>query len=1210
MGPESVFLNDKVVVITGGAGEIGRVLTQRLVNSGAIVVITGRTLSKLQEFAASILTQPGKPQRIHCLEIDSTDWNSLQSGFARIKDLCGQIDVLINNAGTPGALQRLDRLPFAPSETQRTETQGSANVEIVGKSIQGLLGGPWLTTLAAMDLFAAEASIINVSTILSKTEYYGRIPYTVAKAGLNCLSTIMAKELGSKKGGIRVNAIYPGPVAGERIHQVFAKMDELQELSPHSTKTNILSRMTLKPNGTMGELLTKDEIVNTILFLSSSASSGLTGQHIEIAHGLELPQDSSVNVVENPQLSRVDFCKRTIWLLAGEDENDTLAAIQRFGELGANILLSSRNPSRIKTLRESLKNQSGPAITELDISSTASWMHSLSEVQKHIHNLVSVVVFPGTGLPSIEEELTQIHPKQVHQFLSEQIEEVVFIAHQLDIFFRRNEAFLSVSPQITFVSHSPRHAANALTKIYSSAVQSLIRTWRSESKFANGHANQKFPLKINQLCRHEYTAVDNHKVVADWLAYLAGGTNDFSSIDLQIDPSLIYSSAGKCLSADRDVQVLSALHSQRVALITGGSEGIGSEISRHLVLAGAKITIAERSSEKLGRVRSELIRIAKSCGYSDPSQRIHLMPNCDVTQEDTIQGIVGETVRHFGRIDYLINNAGLTGAEKMVVDMPISSWIQTLEGNLISNYLLLLKALPSMKMQKSGVILNMSSYFGASRHGLVPYTNRADYAVSKAGQIAMAEALAPIIGPDVFINAFAPGPVDGARLNGRIGYPGLYSRRSRLILENKSVNLIYSTVISAIRNGANSEAVEKALASNSLPEFRKAVLKNGSNEAFEHYMKFLDQRQSKGYLDKSTEFMNSAIVETVMRRLQLCGVLPPRSLEHTFLDFFKEPDKSLFSQDEINAGAQTLRTSVVKHCAMGKMPSDRDLAFQVVWSLAGQVETGEVLYPSGGFRYDGLQLGRTFRADGVNLDARVLKSSLTTAAVNLKVLILGNSLLDRMAEISDQVYRSHENSRNRSGSIIIAVTSDKSRAILEREFDTRGMRGKVEILVEQSRSLDLVLSRMIASDQKPDIVISFPLLDLDEGANSQRISDSETDAEWRKLPSITEFRELVHGHLTNHFSIAKISTLIESCKTIFVTSASDCQTSPAASALAQIFSKALRPLVIAANKEASFFNPSARLFQVEANLPANEFCQIIEHICFENENIVVTAKAA
>ncbi len=95
----------------------------------------------------------------------------------------------------------------------------------------------------------------------------------------------------------------------------------------------------------------------------------------------------------------------------------------------------------------------------------------------------------------------------------------------------------------------------------------------------------------------------------------------------------------------------------------------------------------------------------------------------------------------------------------------------------------------------------MSSYFGGEKYLAVAYPNRADYAVSKAGQRALAEILSRHLGPEIQINAMAPGPVDGARLRGLGDAPGLFERRGRLILENVRLNRVHTAVLAMLERG-------------------------------------------------------------------------------------------------------------------------------------------------------------------------------------------------------------------------------------------------------------------------------------------------------------------------------------------------------------------------------------------------------------------------
>jgi malonyl-CoA reductase/3-hydroxypropionate dehydrogenase (NADP+) len=166
-------------------------------------------------------------------------------------------------------------------------------------------------------------------------------------------------------------------------------------------------------------------------------------------------------------------------------------------------------------------------------------------------------------------------------------------------------------------------------------------------------------------------------------------------------------------------------------------------------------------------------------------------------------------------VDFLVNNAGISGAEEMVVDMTLEDWNRTMFANLISNYSLIRKYAPRMKANGYGNVLNVSSYFGGEKYVAVAYPNRADYAVSKAGQRVLAEILSRHLGPEIRINALAPGPVDGARLRGLGGAPGLFERRGRLVLENKRLNSVHKAASRPAR-GRGARKTIMALAKNAL----------------------------------------------------------------------------------------------------------------------------------------------------------------------------------------------------------------------------------------------------------------------------------------------------------------------------------------------------------------------------------------------------------
>ena len=262
-------------------------------------------------------------------------------------------------------------------------------------------------------------------------------------------------------------------------------------------------------------------------------------------------------------------------------------------------------------------------------------------------------------------------------------------------------------------------------------------------------------------------------------------------------------------------RVLPGLHRGKTAMITGGSLGIGLQLGRYLAMAGARVLLSARSPEKLETARENIVAELRRIGYSDAEDRVLTMSGVDVGDEAAMDALFKETVERFGHLDFLINNAGIAGAEEMVVDMDLDAWNYTMEANLISNYSLIRKFAPLMKARGSGTILNVSSYFGGEKYVSVAYPNRADYAVSKAGQRALAEILSRHLGPEIRINAMAPGPVDGARLRGLGGAPGLFARRGRLIMENVRLNRVHAAILASLNDMAAADLLER-LADNAI----------------------------------------------------------------------------------------------------------------------------------------------------------------------------------------------------------------------------------------------------------------------------------------------------------------------------------------------------------------------------------------------------------
>ena len=185
--------------------------------------------------------------------------------------------------------------------------------------------------------------------------------------------------------------------------------------------------------------------------------------------------------------------------------------------------------------------------------------------------------------------------------------------------------------------------------------------------------------------------------------------------------------------------------SGRVAIVTGGSRGIGKEMAEGLAEAGAKLMLCARRAEWLDKTVQE---------FADPGNKV-ISSICDVSKPESVQAVIEQTYRKWGRIDVLINNAGISWGE-MPEDMPIEKWQHVIDVNLTGCFLFAQAAGRVMLEQKSGSIINIASISGITSSANGPYY--AAYAASKAGLIGLNRELAASWGRrGIRVNAIAPG---------------------------------------------------------------------------------------------------------------------------------------------------------------------------------------------------------------------------------------------------------------------------------------------------------------------------------------------------------------------------------------------------------------------------------------------------------------------
>jgi len=200
----------------------------------------------------------------------------------------------------------------------------------------------------------------------------------------------------------------------------------------------------------------------------------------------------------------------------------------------------------------------------------------------------------------------------------------------------------------------------------------------------------------------------------------------------------------------------------RVAVVTGGNGGIGLGMARGMAAAGAAIVVAGRDRDKSRRAVAEIE------GLGARAVAIEV----DVADEASVNALIGTAVERLGRLDVLVNNAGIN-IRKPPHELLLSEWRQVLDTNLTSAFLASRAAYPVMKRQGGGKIINIGSMMSIFGAAFAPA-----YAASKGGIVQLTRALATAWARDhIQVNAVLPGWIDTElTTNARREVPGLHER--------------------------------------------------------------------------------------------------------------------------------------------------------------------------------------------------------------------------------------------------------------------------------------------------------------------------------------------------------------------------------------------------------------------------------------------------
>jgi 3-oxoacyl-[acyl-carrier protein] reductase len=207
--------------------------------------------------------------------------------------------------------------------------------------------------------------------------------------------------------------------------------------------------------------------------------------------------------------------------------------------------------------------------------------------------------------------------------------------------------------------------------------------------------------------------------------------------------------------------------SQKVALVTGGSRGIGAAVVKMLAEAGADVAFTyimhKREAES---VKLNVEKLGRRC----------LVVKLSVSNQKQVRAAVRKTVHAFGRIDILVNNAGIWKYGAMG-EMTERQWNETIDVNLKSVFLFCNEVVPVMKKQGGGKIINIASTAGQRGE---PFHSH--YAASKGGIIAFTKSLGPELAPyNILVNCVSPGWVDTDMTKKELSDPNIAEEIKKVI---------------------------------------------------------------------------------------------------------------------------------------------------------------------------------------------------------------------------------------------------------------------------------------------------------------------------------------------------------------------------------------------------------------------------------------------
>jgi NAD(P)-dependent dehydrogenase (short-subunit alcohol dehydrogenase family) len=252
-------LKGRRALITAGAGGIGRVIAETFVKAGARVHICDVVQSTLNDTTKALKGVSGTV-------CDVSDLKQVDLLFADVRSHLGGLDILVNNAGIAGPTAKVEDI----------------SIEDWRRCIDIDLNGMFYCTRLAMPMLKAAGggSVINLSSAAGRLGFPFRTPYAAAKWAVVGFTKSLSMEVGTDN--IRVNAIQPGVVEGERIERVIDAKAKALGISFEEQKKRSLEKVSMR------SMVSAQDIANMALYLASDLGKHVTGQAVSVCAGVEM----------------------------------------------------------------------------------------------------------------------------------------------------------------------------------------------------------------------------------------------------------------------------------------------------------------------------------------------------------------------------------------------------------------------------------------------------------------------------------------------------------------------------------------------------------------------------------------------------------------------------------------------------------------------------------------------------------------------------------------------------------------------------------------------------------------------------------------------------------------------------------------------------------------------------------------------------------